>query len=85
MSIKFKLSSSASEACVIEVLDALTSSGLTAHRLFPDQERPALARMFIVRTSTTRSEVANVLERFGSDVEYVETDVERKPRGKPAR
>jgi hypothetical protein len=85
MSVKFKLSPTASEACVREVLDALTSSGLTARRLFPDQERPALARMFIVRASNTRSEVAKVLARFGSDVEYVETDVERKPRGKPGR
>ena len=80
MSVKFKLSADASEASVKHVLDALNERGLAADRLFPDQQRPSLARMFIIRAPSAQvADVAATLERFGSDVEYVESDVKRKP------
>lgn len=80
MSVKFKLSANASEASVRGVLDELSQRGLVADRLFPEQQRPALARMFIIRSPAAEpAAVAAALERFGSDVEYVERDVKRKP------
>jgi hypothetical protein len=81
MSVKFKLSANASEASVLSVLDELRQRGLAAERLFPEQQRPSLARMFIIRSPEAKPDaVAAALERFGSDVEYVESDVKRKPR-----
>jgi lysophospholipid acyltransferase (LPLAT)-like uncharacterized protein len=79
MSVKFKISASAPEACVEQVLAALHGRGLVAERMFPDQQRAALARIYVVRSPGAQAaEVANALERFGRDVEYVEGAVNRK-------
>lgn len=79
MSVKFKLSAAAPEARVEQALEALRSRGYAAERMFPDQQRAALARIYVVRaTGVQAAEVASALERFGTDVEYVEGPVTRK-------
>jgi acetolactate synthase regulatory subunit len=79
MSVRFKLSADAPEARVEQALEALRSRGFVAERMFPDQQRAALARIYVVRaTGVQAAEVANALERFGTDVEYVEGPVTRK-------
>ena len=82
MSVKFKISTAAPEASVEQVLEVLRGRGLVAERMFPGQKRPALARIFIIRsTGVQAAEVTNALERFGTDVEYVEGTVSRKAVG----
>lgn len=82
MSVKFKISVDAPEASVEQVLDVLSGRGLVAERMFPGQQRAALARIFIIRsTGVQPAEVAQALERFGAHVEYVEGTVSRKAVG----
>jgi hypothetical protein len=79
MAVKFKIAAGASESSVARVLDELGGRGLTVERLFPGQTRPALARIFVVRTpGVDVAAVSEALEPFGADVEYVEGDVKRK-------
>jgi hypothetical protein len=79
MSVKLKISADAAEARVEQVLDVLRGMGLSAERMFPGQERAALARIFVIRSPGVQAaEVANALERFGTDIEYVEGPVIRK-------
>jgi hypothetical protein len=80
MSVKFKLSSSANKKSVDRVLGTLVDRGLVAQQLFPMQQRPSLARMYVIRSPTADVKVVQkVLEPFGSAVEYVEASVDRKP------
>lgn len=82
MSVKFKISVDATEACVEQVLEVLRGRGLVAERMFPGQKHAALARIFIIRsTGVQAAEVANALERFGDHIEYVEGTVSRKTVG----
>ena len=82
MSVKFKFSADAPEACVEQVLEVLRGKGFVAERMFPGQKRPALARIFIIRsTGVQAAEVANALERFGDHIEYIEGTVSRKAVG----
>jgi len=79
MSVEFKISADADEAAVRQVLEELDGRGLVADPMFPEQSRPALSRMFIIRAPGVQVEdVAQALEAFGADVEYVEGDVTRK-------
>ena len=67
------------EARVEQVLDVLRGRGLAAERMFPGQERAALARIFVIRSNGVQAaEVADALERFGTDIEYVEGPAIRK-------
>lgn len=80
MAVKFKLSAGASESSVRHALAALTDSGLSVDRLFPDQTRPALARMFVIRSPQAKvNSVQKILEPFADDVEYVEGSTKRRP------
>lgn len=80
MTVKFKISANATEQSVASVLQALTDRGLVADRLFPNQKRPSLARMFVIRSPAVKPDaVSKALARFGTDVEYVEGPVKRKP------
>jgi acetolactate synthase regulatory subunit len=82
MSVKFKISVDAPEACIEQVLEVLRGRGLVAERMFPGQQRPALARIFIIRsTGVQAAEVASALERFGDHIEYIEGTVSRKAVG----
>jgi len=88
MSVKLKISAAAPEARVEQVLDVLRGRGLAAERMFPGQERAALARIFVIRSSGVQAaEVADALESFGTDIEYVEGPAIRKTvdRGKRSR
>jgi hypothetical protein len=79
MAVKFKIAAGASESSVARVLDELGARGFEVERLFPEQTRPALARIFVVRTpSADVAAVSKALEPFGADVEYVEGVVKRK-------
>ena len=80
MSVKFKISPSATEQSVKDVLKELGDRGLAADPMFPKQKRPALKRMFIIRSPGAKvTAVSKALEQFGGDVEYVEGAVKRKP------
>lgn len=80
MSVKFKLTPAATEQSVKRVLGTLASRGLKADRLFPEQKRPSLARMFVIRSSKAKvAAVQKALKPFEAEVEYVEGEVERKP------
>lgn len=80
MSVKIKLSLDATEESVQGVLDELSTQGWKADRLFPQQTRPALARTFVIRSPNAKvAAVEKALKPFGKDVEYVESDVTRKP------
>jgi acetolactate synthase regulatory subunit len=82
MSVKFKIADDAPEARVEQVLEALRGRGFVAERMFPGQQRAKLARIFVIRSGDAQAaEVANALERFGADVEYVEGAVTRKVVG----
>jgi acetolactate synthase regulatory subunit len=79
MSIKFKIAADVPEARVEQVLEALRGRGFVAERMFPGQQRATLARIYVVRSGDVpAAEVANALERFGADIEYVEGPVVRK-------
>lgn len=80
MTVKFKISANATEQSVRSLLQELADRGLVVDRLFPDQKRPALARMFVIRSPAAKPDaVSKALARFGADVEYVEGAVKRKP------
>jgi hypothetical protein len=80
MSVKFKLSTSADEKSVERVLETLADRGLEAQQLFPTQKRPSLARMYVIRSPQANVRaVQKVLEECGTDAEYVEASVDRKP------
>ena len=81
MSIKFKLAESAPDGKVAELLDALKSHGFAARQLFPNQKRAALASMYVIsgKPDAALLAVRKVLQPFGSEVEYVEGSVTRKP------
>lgn len=82
MSVKFKLSPSTKKESVERLLVTLAHCGLQADQLFPEQKRPSLARMYVIRSPKAKVKaVQKVLEPFGSEVEYVEAGVERKPFG----
>jgi len=79
MPVKFKISADAPEASVEQVLEELGGRGLIVDRLFPGQHRPALARLFVIRAPGVQvDEIAQALEPFGADIEYVEGDVSRR-------
>jgi len=79
MSVEFKISADADEAAVRQVLEELDGRGLVADPMFPEQSRPALSRMFIIRAPGVQvDEIAQALEPFGADIEYVEGDVSRR-------
>lgn len=82
MSVKFKLASSATQQSIERLLGTLADRGLKADRLFPTQKRQSLARIFVIRSPKANvSAVQKALEPFGSEVEYVEGEIKRKPLG----
>ena len=79
MSVKFKLAPRASRKSVERLLDALADLGLKADQMFPGQTRPALKRMYVIRSPKADvRKVRKVLASVEASVEYVEADVRRK-------
>lgn len=80
MTVKFKLASTATKESVTQMLGLLAHQGLKADRLFPEQTRPSLANMYVIRSPKAKvSAVEKVLEPFGNEVEYIEGEATRKP------
>lgn len=80
MSVKFKLAPSADKKAVRHLLETLANRGLMARQLFPDQKRPSLASMYVIRSPQANVKaVQRVLEECGTNAEYVEASVDRKP------
>ena len=79
MSVKFKLAPRASKKNVERALDALADEGLKAAQMFPGQTRPALKRMYVIRSPKADvKKVKRVLDSVQAAVEYVEAGVTRK-------
>jgi hypothetical protein len=79
MSVKFKLAPRASKKNVARLLDALADEGLKADQMFPGQTRPALKRMYVIRSPKADvKKVKKVLDSVEATVEYVEASVTRK-------
>ena len=79
MSVKFKLAPRASRKTVERLLGALADLGLKADEMFPGQTRPALKRMYVIRSSKADvKKVKKVLASVEAAVEYVEGAVRRK-------
>jgi len=79
MSVKFKLASRASRKSVERLLDALADEGLKADQMFPGQTRPALKRMYVIRSPKADvKKVKRVIASVEALVEYVEGEVSRK-------
>jgi hypothetical protein len=80
MSVKFKVASKASPQSVERLLGTLTDQGLAAERMFPNQRRPALERVFIIRSPQAKvGAVTKALEPYAQDIEFVEGNVTRRP------
>jgi hypothetical protein len=79
MSVMFKLAPRASKKSVERLLDALAGEGLKADQMFPGQTRPALKRMYVIRSPKADvKKVKKVLDSVQAAVEYVEAGVTRK-------
>ena len=79
MSVKFKLAPRASKKNVERALDALADEGLKADQMFPRQTRPALRRLYVIRSPKADvRKVKKVLAALEVAVEYVEAGVSRK-------
>lgn len=79
MSVKFKLAPRASRKSVERLLDALADEGLKADQMFPGQTRPALKRMYVIRSPKADvKKVKKVLASVEAAVEYIEAGVSRK-------
>ena len=79
MSVKFKLAPRASRKTVARALGALADEGLKADQMFPGQTRPALRRMYVIRSPKADvKKVKKVLASVEAAVEYVEGAVRRK-------
>ena len=79
MSVKFKLAPRASRKSVERLLDALADEGLKADQMFPGQTRPALRRMYVIRSPKADvKKVKRVIASVAAVVEYVEGEVRRK-------
>jgi hypothetical protein len=79
MSVNFKLAPRASRKTVERALDALADQGLKADQMFPGQTRPALKRMYVIRSPKADvKKVKKVLDSVKAAVEYVEAGVSRK-------
>jgi hypothetical protein len=79
MSVKFKLAPRASRKSVERLLHALADEGLKADQMFPGQTRPALKRMYVIRSPKADvKKVKKVLDSVEAAVEYVEAGVSRK-------
>ncbi len=84
MAIKFKVAESAPADVVAKMLANLAEHGFVAQRLFPKQDRPKLASIYVIRGEPDGSlpAVKAVLAPFGtSTVEYVEGGVDRHIAG----
>jgi hypothetical protein len=79
MPVKFKLAPRASRKSVERLLDALADEGLKADQMFPGQTRPALRRMYVIRSPKADvRKVKKVIASVETLVEYVEGEVRRK-------
>jgi len=79
MPVKFKLAPRASRKSVERLLDALADEGLKADQMFPGQTRPALKRMYVIRSPKADvKKVKKVIASVEALVEYVEGEVSRK-------
>jgi len=79
MSVKFKLAPRASRKSVERLLEALADEGLKADQMFPGQTRPALKRMYVIRSPKADvKKVKKVLASVEAAVEYIEAGVSRK-------
>ena len=79
MPVKFKLAPRASRKSVERLLDALADEGLKADQMFPGQTRPALRRMYVIRSPKADvKKVKKVIASVEAIVEYVEGEVSRK-------
>lgn len=79
MPVKFKLAPRASRKSVERLLDALADEGLKADQMFPGQTRPALRRMYVIRSPKADvKKVKKVIASVEAVVEYVESEVSRR-------
>ena len=79
MPVKFKLAPRASRKSVERLLDALADEGLKADQMFPGQTRPALRRMYVIRSPKADvKKVKRVIASVAAVVEYVEGEARRK-------
>jgi hypothetical protein len=84
MAIKFKVSEAAPPDRVSELLTDLARHGYVAQRMFPKQQRPKLASIYVIRGQPDSSlpEVEKVLAPYRETlIEYVEGSIERHLAG----
>jgi hypothetical protein len=81
MPVKFKIADGASQMRIDKIVTALEAKGVTAKRLFPNQKRSPLARIFTVDAEIDIDvpKLRELLDEFHDDIQYVEGEAKRRP------
>jgi hypothetical protein len=81
MTVKFKIVDGASQRRIDAIVAALEAKGVATRKVFPQQTRTALGRIFCVDgdISIDESKLNQLLEEFRDDIQYIEGEKERRP------
>jgi hypothetical protein len=82
VAVKFKLAPRVGKDTLARLMDALEHEGFKADQMFPSQRRPALRRLYIIRSrQASVAKVKKAIAALEDAVDYIEGDVVRKPMG----
>ena len=81
--LKFKMSDQISQSQIESIVRKLETEGITALPLFPEQKRKPLRRIFCIDSGdkVDETKLKSLLQQYGTDIDYVEGQLERKLAG----